>query len=79
MVTFIGPSFADLGQPFPLVYTHTYFESVLIEGDNNIEIEPSYQCMDEKWFFDLEKQPVIQKHEGWNIEKHGNATGKIIG
>lgn len=79
LVTFCGPSFADFWQSFPVEYSNHHFIHTLIEWFDEINIHPSYKCMDEKWFLDITKKPVISENPWWKVHISWNAHGTVIG
>lgn len=81
LVTFSGPHFSTLGQPFPLDYTVRYFDDVLIHGKTDIEIEQSEEFAEDDWYGETNKpQPrKLQKNPGWSVIRDGDARGELVG
>lgn len=81
LVTFYGPHFSTLGQPFPFDYTIRYFDDALIHGKTNIEIKPSEDFAEDDWYRETENlsQRKLKSNPGWHIIRDGNAKGELIG
>lgn len=81
LVTYYGPHFSTLGQPFPLDYTIRYFDDILIHGKSEIDIEQSKEFAEDDWYLKSDNpQPrELQKNPGWSVIREGNAKGHLVG
>ena len=81
LVTFSGPHFSTLGQPFPLDYTVQYFDEVLMGGKEGIELKESEEFAEDEWYeHPADSRPrALKKNPGWSVVREGSATGELFG
>lgn len=77
LVNYSGPTFVNFGMIKGLDYTMDYFKKCLM-NDDYIEIMPSEEWSDDKWYLDQEKREFI-KNDGELLINEGEAEEKIIG
>ena len=77
LVTYSGPHFSTFGMLKGFDYTLEYFKKCLIEKDF-IEVKPSEEWSDDKWYLNQEKRKFI-KNKGHLVINNGKAEGTIIG
>jgi muramoyltetrapeptide carboxypeptidase LdcA involved in peptidoglycan recycling len=75
--TYYGPHFSSLGMKKGCEYTLDYLQKMLL-ADAPVEVKPSAEWSDDKWFIDQENREFIKNEGYWNIH-NGSAKGTIVG
>ena len=75
--TYYGPHFSSLGMKKGCEYTLDYLQKMLL-ADAPVEVKPSAEWSDDKWFIDQENREFIKNEGYWNIH-NGSAGGTIVG
>lgn len=81
LVTFSGPHFSTLGEPFPFNYTIKYFDDLLLQAKRDIDVIESSDFAEDAWYVHTDNpQPrILQKNPGWRIHREGQAEGELVG
>lgn len=77
LVTYSSPAYSTFSQKKYFDYTLTYFKKCLFE-DTPIDIEPSKQWSDDRWWEDQEDREV-ENNNGPVVIQEGECEGAIIG
>ena len=75
--TYYGPHFSSIGMKKGCEYTLDYLQKMLF-ADVPVEVKPSAEWSDDKWFIDQENREFIKNEGYWNIH-NGSAKGTIVG
>ncbi len=81
LITFSGPHFSTLGEPFPFDYTIKYFDDLLLKAKPDVEVTESDTFAEDDWYVNTaDLQPrILQKNPGWRIHREGQAEGELVG
>lgn len=77
LVNYSGPAYSTFGMKKHFEYSLEYFKKALFSNET-IELEPSEEFTDDRWYLDQENRKPI-KNDGFWVLQEGQASGKIIG
>lgn len=79
LVTFSGPVCLSFSKPDPFDYTWNYFESVCINGNDNIKIIPSLEYTDDLFYLRKDDNyRIMKKNYGIKSFNGGKAEGTVV-
>lgn len=77
LVNYSGPAYSTFGMKKHFEYSLEYFKKALFSNET-IEVEPSKEFTDDRWYLDQENRKPIKNNGFWVLQE-GQAQGRIIG
>lgn len=79
LVTFSGPAVISFAKPQPFDYTWSFFERILVNPSNEIEVVESNEYADDLYFLrEDDDHRIFKKNQGIKLFNKGYSEGAII-